>query len=262
MPPRSRAYDPEKIRVAVLAQSEAVLRAAQDLDPAFHGAPTRLGGWTVRDLIVHIARQVEALPEVLAAEPPPGPADLSLVRWTGATAGIADLLDEDTREAAAESPDPVARLEKAVEAQRNALAGGTPDRLVRIRLGVQSAADFAVTRLVELVVHADDLAAATGAEVPLDRQALAAVTRLLADALAERVPGRSVELRVPPFAVVQCVEGPRHTRGTPPNVVETNPLTWLRLATGRAAWAEAVAEAEVTASGERSDLSGYLPLLG
>ncbi len=77
-----------------------------------------------------------------------------------------------------------------------------------------------------------------------------------------KAPGGSTEVRVPPFAVVQCVEGPRHTRGTPPNVVETDPLTWIRLATGRTGWAEALDAAKVSASGERADLSGLLPILG
>src|SRR5205823_2926012 len=138
---------------------------------------------------------------------------LTLTRWAQSTAGIAGLLDEDTREAAAESPDPLARLETAADALDAALAGGIPDRAVQITLGTMSAADFAVTRLVELVVHADDLHDATGADVPLDRQALATVTRLLADAFAEKAPGNSVELRIPPYTAVQCVEGPRHTRG-------------------------------------------------
>jgi len=82
------------------------------------------------------------------------------------------------------------------------------------------------------------------------------------DALAAKAPGGSTEVRIPPYAVVQCVEGPRHTRGTPPNVVETDPLTWIRLAGGRTAWQDAVAEAKVSASGERADLGPHLPLLG
>ena len=78
--------------------------------------------------------------------------------------------------------------------------------------------------------------------------------------LAQQVPGRSVELRVPPHVAVQCVEGPRHTRGTPPNVVETDAATWLRLAAGQVAWADAVAAGTVVASGNRADLSPHLPL--
>jgi len=67
---------------------------------------------------------------------------------------------------------------------------------------------------------------------------------------------------VPPFAAIQCVSGPRHTRGTPPNVVEVDPLTWVLLATGRTGWSAAVANGSVRASGPRSDLSSYLPLPG
>ena len=78
--------------------------------------------------------------------------------------------------------------------------------------------------------------------------------------LAQQVPGRSVEVRVPPHVAVQCIEGPRHTRGTPPNVIETDAATWLRLATGQQTWDEAVAEGRVTASGNRADLSMHLPL--
>jgi Bacterial SCP ortholog len=78
--------------------------------------------------------------------------------------------------------------------------------------------------------------------------------------LAQQVPGRSVELRVPPHVAVQCVPGPRHTRGTPPNVVETDAATWLRLASGRLDWATAVAEGRLSASGNRADLSALLPL--
>jgi hypothetical protein len=87
-----------------------------------------------------------------------------------------------------------------------------------------------------------------------------AVTYLLG-VLAGRAPGKAVEVRVPPYAAVQCVEGPRHTRGTPPNVVETDPVTWITLATGRAGWAQAVASGKVRASGPRADLSAWLPLL-
>ena len=82
----------------------------------------------------------------------------------------------------------------------------------------------------------------------------AAVKESLA-ALAAAAPGRSVEVRVPPFGAVQCVAGPRHTRGTPPNVVETDARTWLALATGRLDWADAVADGAVSASGARARTS-------
>ncbi|GAA4727759.1 sterol carrier family protein [Modestobacter marinus] len=94
------------------------------------------------------------------------------------------------------------------------------------------------------------------------RAVLGAAVKTSARWLAQHVPGRSVELRVPPFVAVQCVPGPRHTRGTPPNVVETDAATWLRLATGALSWAEAVGEGRVSASGNRADLSEHLPLRG
>jgi hypothetical protein len=90
--------------------------------------------------------------------------------------------------------------------------------------------------------------------------ALRSAARYLLHVLEGEAPGRSVEMRVVPVAAVQCVAGPRHTRGTPPNVVETDPLTWFRLATGRLGWAEAVETGAVRASGARADLSAYLPL--
>ena len=92
------------------------------------------------------------------------------------------------------------------------------------------------------------------------RAVVGAAVKTSARWLAQQVPGRSVELRVPPHVAVQCIEGPRHTRGTPPNVVETDALTWLRMASGRLTWADAVAGGTVSASGNRADLSGLLPL--
>jgi hypothetical protein len=88
----------------------------------------------------------------------------------------------------------------------------------------------------------------------------AAVTHLLG-LLATDAPGRAVEVRVPPYAAVQAIAGPRHTRGTPPNVVETDPVTWVRLALGRLSWAGAREAGLVSASGPRADLAEWLPLL-
>jgi hypothetical protein len=123
--------------------------------------------------------------------------------------------------------------------------------------------DSLLSQLVRLLVLADEANRSVPGQQPirLERPALAAAVRGLAGMLAERHPGRSVEVRVPPFTAVQCIEGPRHTRGTPPNVVETDPLTFLRLATGRLAWTDALADGSVRASGNRADLSAQLPLL-
>jgi hypothetical protein len=93
-----------------------------------------------------------------------------------------------------------------------------------------------------------------------DRTVLRDAVRVLLAELARRAPGRSVEVRVPPFGAIQCVAGPRHTRGTPPNVVETDPVTWLLVATGRLSWADAVTSGKVRASGIRTDISPHLPV--
>ncbi len=117
-------------------------------------------------------------------------------------------------------------------------------------------------------ISAEDLRAAVDpvrawlageAEQP-PRAVVGAAVKTTARWLAQQVPGRSVELRVPPHVAVQLVPGPRHTRGTPPNVVETDAGTWLRLATGELGWDDAVAQGRVSASGNRADLSSHLPL--
>jgi Bacterial SCP ortholog len=102
---------------------------------------------------------------------------------------------------------------------------------------------------------------AIGRQDAPEREALAVAVRHTLALLAEKAPGRAVEVRVPPYGAAQCVAGQRHTRGTPPNVVETDPVTWLLLAAGRLCWPDAVRAGRVTASGRRSDLSGYLPVL-
>ena len=93
-----------------------------------------------------------------------------------------------------------------------------------------------------------------------DRPTVATAVRYLLEQLATDHEGNSVEVRVPPLGATQAIEGPRHTRGTPPNVVETDAATWLELATGALGWEAAVADARVSASGTRADLTGVLPI--
>lgn len=101
---------------------------------------------------------------------------------------------------------------------------------------------------------------APASDVPVPRAVVATAVRYSLEEVTARAPGNSVEVRVPPFGVTQCVEGPRHTRGTPPNVIECDAATWLSMVTGRLRWADAVAAGQVAASGLRADLSGLLPL--
>ncbi|MGV9337076.1 sterol carrier family protein [Streptomyces sp. NPDC003688] len=245
MPParkRPRRYDPAKTRAAVLAQLGQVRESVRDLDSG-----------PVLRLTAAVAASLAEVGHAVAR--PAGPrATLTPAGW---------FLAPGTRPSAPDAPDaPGAPLADVERSLRGLLDAHPAERLVETGAGVMTLDDFLVTRLVDLVLCADDLnTSVPGLDVPLDRQALAAATRVLADALALKAPGGSTEVRVPPYAVVQCVEGPRHTRGTPPNVVETAPLTWLRLATGRLTWPDALARAEVSASGERADLSGLLPLL-
>ncbi len=95
-----------------------------------------------------------------------------------------------------------------------------------------------------------------------DSAVVATAVRFALEELAARAPGGSVEVRVPPHGAVQCVEGTRHTRGTPPNVVETDAETWLRLSIGELSWDDAASEGAIAASGSRASLASWLPLFG
>ncbi len=110
-------------------------------------------------------------------------------------------------------------------------------------------------------VAALDGADPAGATAGVPRATLRVAVRHTLELLVRRAPGHAVEIRVPPLAAVQAIPGPRHRRGTPSAVVEMSPQTWLSLATGRLTWAQAVADGLVRASGERSDLTAWLPVL-
>src|SRR5664280_683557 len=92
-----------------------------------------------------------------------------------------------------------------------------------------------------------------------DRVTTALAVRWSLQLLAQREPGRAVEVRVPPYGAVQMIAGQRHTRGTPPNLIETDPATWLRLVTGDLGWAVATDSGAVRASGTRAALGHLLP---
>jgi hypothetical protein len=145
----------------------------------------------------------------------------------------------------ARGPDP-SRLLAAVNEQRAAL-------------GEPPWAGLATEQALGRASLAGVLAAAAVGQEPA-RAAQRAAVRYTLGLLADQAPGRSVEVRVPPFGAIQCIAGPRHTRGTPPNVVETDPMTWLGLATGQLDWAAALAAGRLQASGQRADISSYLPL--
>jgi len=112
------------------------------------------------------------------------------------------------------------------------------------------------------ISHLDGKSAIESCLSPDDfsQEKLTTAVRYLLEELAEIAPGNSVEVRVPPLGATQCIEGPRHTRGTPPNVVEMAPETWFDLATGRLDWADAISSGLVSASGVRATLEEVLPL--
>ncbi len=118
-------------------------------------------------------------------------------------------------------------------------------------------------RKIKLEVGRDAVAAvraALAAGLDAESADLTIAVRFMLEELAARAPGNSVEVRVPPFGATQCIEGPRHTRGTPPNVVEMTAETWFALATGSLSWDEASAAGKISASGTRADISEVLPL--
>jgi uncharacterized protein (TIGR03083 family) len=249
------------VATAVLAQADLVATWLSGQPPSAWRRSSALPGWTVAELATHIGMVLASIPATLSQ--PTGDRPISLSDYlAGYRKAAGEILERDVAGAAGRSP---AEVLADIYAQRDAAASAEPpvSRAVQAPRGPISPADFLVTRAIELVVHADDLSRSLPEREPvaLDRGALRVACQALADVLAERAPGRSLELRVPPYAAVQAVQGPRHTRGTPPNVVETDPLTWVRLAAGRVTWAEAGQGRSVHASGERADLAPWLPFL-
>lgn len=106
----------------------------------------------------------------------------------------------------------------------------------------------------------DEVIAKLSKGIEPDRRIMRVAVRALLAALSSVAPGRSVEVRVPPYGAIQCIEGPRHTRGTPPNVVEIGPVTFVELAGGLTTWADAVKDGRIRASGTRADLSHLFPI--
>jgi uncharacterized protein (TIGR03083 family) len=238
----SAAYD--GARRALDAQWDRLLEVLPTLDPA---ADSRVAGWTVREVEAHLTATTAGLARIIAAEAP-ALADTTIVGWAAALPGLADVADRDAREGAAD-------LVGAVATARAALEGADEKQVVQQRTGAHTLFDAVRFRLIEGVVHGLDLG------IDPDPIAQRLVVKALVEILLARAPGHAVELRIPPYTAVQVLEGPKHTRGTPPNVVEMGPRAFLDLATGRASWHDAVRDGAVRASGERADLSSFLPLL-
>ena len=222
-------------------------------------APSAVAGWTLRELAAHfglVADSIRAASESMSQEKPLRLGDYIATYRTGA-----DGIDAKTREFA--SGDGFLFSVDASEVQAElALSQIEGNPVVAARRGPIRWVDFLRTRCIELTVHTDDLVRSVENGPSMSRPCLQVSTRALADVLGWRAPGRSVEVRVPPFAAVQCIAGVSHKRGTPPAVVETDPVTFCRLAAGRITWDAAAASGALQFSGLRTDLTPYLPLLG
>lgn len=260
-----------KDMAALLEQLRAVTDWLADLPGSEFSQPSALPGWDVRALCGHLLLVADGLGRILAAPPlhrtvadQPVPASVLVQRYRR------DVDEIEARTAAYTASrtglallDHIRSATDQLERLRDTVSLPT---VIETPRGPGKLTEFVRTRLVDTVVHADDLSRSLPERepVPTPRKPLGIACRTLADLLAEQHPGKSVEVRVPPYAAVQCgtgAEGPSHTRGTPPNVVEADPLTFLRLATGRLTWAAANDQRLVAASGQRADLAAVLPVL-
>lgn len=246
----------------LFTQAALIRNWLAELPSEAFGRPSVLPGWDVRLLTGHVVMVFRGLQRAL--DQPTDAVPLALHDYVARYRPDSQLIDAATAELAADqAPDELlTELDLALSDLRSRLAEPLP-KVVLAPRGPISGVDYLGTRILELLAHAQDLSRSLPDREPiaLDRAALGAGVRILGGMLAAKYPGRSVEVRVPPFIAVQCIPGPRHTRGTPPNVVETDPVTFLMLGTGRVEWGAALAAGQVRASGNRADLGAQLPLL-
>jgi uncharacterized protein (TIGR03083 family) len=228
--------------------------------------PSVIPRWRVADLVAHCGLVADSVLAAAREQAPPSTPPQALTDYVGGYLLGADEIDARTRELSqSEGVAALSALDRLHRAVEDAFLLPTLafDPVVQARRGPIRWSDFMSTRCIELAVHSDDLSRSLPDRSPVvqTKRCLGIAVRALADVLAQRSPGRSVEVRIPPYAAVQSVAGPRHTRGTPGAVVELEPLTFLRVATGRLSWSEALRDGSVRASGQRTDLSGQFPLL-
>jgi uncharacterized protein (TIGR03083 family) len=261
MPPASRAVS-GNVAAACLRQWARVADAIDELPPPALTILTRIPGWRLPHLVIHLTRCLDEA-RIRLAEAAPATVEVDVPQYALLSATGADVLSACERESAdGRTPAELkAALRVAIAQFEQHLNIVEAARLVTTAFGAMRLNDFIVTRCIEGVVHGLDLSAAVpGLPLSPDPEALRITAKALLATLAAKAPGKAVEVRVPPVAAVQCVEGPRHTRGTPPNVVETDPISWIELAAGRLTWREVTEDGRLRASGERSDISGLLPL--
>jgi uncharacterized protein (TIGR03083 family) len=248
----------EDARTGAAAQYALLAEHVAGLPDKAFAEPTRLDAWSTAELVAHVARTAEAISRY-AAQAGSGAADMDVLTYLASMRSVADAVAQRGRDAAEGRKPKELRAEFATMTSDAIAALETVplDAVVPARLGSLPFGDFLVTRCVEGVVHGLDL----GLRTP-DPTALKVAIRILAAVLERAAPGKAVELRVPGHVAVQLLSGPRHTRGTPGNVVEADPLAFVEVASGRQRWDDAVARGMIRGSGNRADLSEYLPVIG
>ena len=243
------------------AQFALLAEAVKDLKDKDFKQPTKLHGWNVAALVAHIARNGSTVTGRIerATNAPP---ETDVLAYLSGMSALADQVKERAAGIGAERKPKELRADVAAAA--DALAGVDAPLTTTIPgyAGTLSLGDFLVTRCVEGVAHGLDLKYVTGVPAAPDPTALKVGVRILAALVERAVPGKAVEVRVPGHVAFQCLSGPKHTRGTPGNVVECDPVAFFEVASGRRSWSDAVAMGAIRGSGQRADLTEWLPVIG
>lgn len=222
---------------------------------------TRLPGWDVAALSAHIGRNGVTIRGRIERGGRTKP-ERDVLDYLSGMRALADQIAARAPETAAGRTTAQLRDDVAEGAVALAEVEAPPTLTIPGYAGTLSLGDFLVTRCVEGVVHGLDLRAAVGVPDKPDTTALKVVVRVLAALVERAAPGKAVEVRVPGHVAFQCIKGPKHTRGTPGNVVECDPIAFVETATGRITWNDAVARGAIRGSGGRADLSEWLPVIG
>lgn len=254
----------KRLAAAMRAQAEMTVAWLHTLPAADFERPTARPGSDVADVVGHMLLDVTDVAQTLSRGTTARPSTLA-AHLRGQRSAAVHLMALVRATLADESgPDLVRQLDHVLLDVDFSLAGELPQTLDGLYEPLRPV-DFLRATAIELVGHCDDLARSLPDRpgLTIHPPLLAEAARGLAQVIEQAHPGRSIELRVPPAVAVQIGDGtpgPTHTRGTPPSVVETDPLTFVRLCTGRLAWADALAGHQVAASGAHADLSTVFPV--
>lgn len=243
------------------AQFALLADAVAGLADTDFAKPTKLHGWDVAALVAHVAGNASTITDRVARGTTDAPENDVLGYLSGMSADADDVQRRAVDTAAGKKPKEL-RADVAAGAEALAKVDAPLTLTIPGYNGTLSLGDYLVTRCVEGVVHGCDLRYATGVPAAPDPTALKVAVRILAALVERAVPGKAVEVRVPGHVAFQCISGPKHTRGTPGNVVECDPVAFVEVASGRRTWNDAVSTGSIRGSGGRADLSEWLPVIG